>query len=717
MHFIPQTPVYEDANSSSDASTIYSSHSSPVSSHQNGAISESGLGPPIWSNGEDAVKLSNATSKKAVASETSLAALPSPPLSDCELETEIADAVLEAPITVNPAKSNLETDKKLAKRLNLDADWMGTSQVYATQAAYTQASNWRKALLDDLTRSPYDPSIYVDLSSVDCKLGYTDICVANAYRALLLVQAGSDTAQITSLPSLANDVRTAIQFRLRTASSLIIAEELKEIRLQASQLLLDGLKGCSASWDGLQEAKKALKEFPGDPELLELKKELLEDFKTAHQELVAAGCKPKNVRELTRSGKIFQKRYPWVDESLFWRTPALVRDVNKEFGENAQVRSVVWGPEGISPTKRVKREGEDVGPLGIFATRDIKEDEVILVDRTLLGISDARSNQLDWCDGCNASLRMPYLNPKDVHHPDCCKSVAYCSQECHNNAIDGYHSLLCGKEFDWVYTSSLIGALGENGEYGSRWRPIMFKRLIAIVLSDMKSSSSAITHPLQHPLVARMAANYPHPDILTPESAHHWQFFENVVAPTQILLQLGIDVFSSQIFTQEVIQTIYWRVENNANMASTELTYSTPAGPVQGEKVNQVNVNPNYLFFNHSCMPNVTWHGGAVPDSNATEISWLRTGTAEGEVEKPGSSSVICIADRDIKKGEELKISYVGDPLGLGEEGGYWEGVSRAGKREWMLKWFDDGCGCEVCEKENEDARKKAVVAAAEENV
>ncbi|TVY44888.1 hypothetical protein LSUB1_G001759 [Lachnellula subtilissima] len=323
MHSIPQTPIYEDADSSSDASTIYSSHSSPVSSYLNGAliyttnnnaISESGLGPPIWRNGEDDVKLSKATSRKAVTSATSLAALPSPPLSECELELEIADAVFETPIAVNTAKSNLETDKNLAKRLNLDANWMGTSQVYATQAAYTQASgnlepvkNWRKALLDDLTRSPYDPSIYVDLCSVDCKLGYTDICVANAYRALLLVQAGLDTAQITSLPSLANDVRTAIQFRLRTASRVVIAEELKNIKLEASQLLLDGLKGCSASWDGLQEAEKSLKEFPGNPELLELKKELLDDFKTAHQELVAAGCKPKSIRELTRSGKIFSE--------------------------------------------------------------------------------------------------------------------------------------------------------------------------------------------------------------------------------------------------------------------------------------------------------------------------------------------------------------------------------------------------------------------------
>ncbi|TVY88005.1 hypothetical protein LAWI1_G008633, partial [Lachnellula willkommii] len=675
----PQTPIYQDGDSCSDAqtSTTDNSHSSTVSSDQdvtqgqqngmllytitNGAIDDSNLGSPIWSNAEDdlAVKLPNGTSSKDVA-------FPSPPSSEYELEPEMT--VPDTLIAADTTKSNGETD--LVKRLNLNADWMGTSQVYMAQTAFTQTSgnleplkDWRKSLLNDLTTSPYDPSIWVDLSGIDCKLGYTDVCVANAYRALLLTQAGLNTAEITSLPNLTNDVREAIHLRLRTRSSIIVAEELNRKKLEASQLLLDGLKGCSAYWDGLQEAKKALTEFPDDPELLELKKELLDEFKTAHQELVAAGYKPKSIREMTRSGKIYQKKYPWVEESLYWRTPALVRDVNKEFGQNAEVRSVVWGtPEEIAAArKRVKKEGEDVGPLGIFATRDIKENEIILVDRTLLGISDARPNQLDWCDGCNASLRTPYLNPKEVRRPDCCKAVAYCSQECYDTAINGYHSSLCGKDFDWVYTTSLIGAPGD-GECGSRWRPIMFARLMAIVLSDMKSSSS-ITHPLQHPLVARMAANYPRPNTLTPETAHHWQFFENVVAPTQILLQLGVDIFSSPIFTQEAIQTIYWRIENNANMASTELTYSTPTGPVKGEKVNQVNVNSNYLFFNHSCMPNVTWHGGAVPDSHGTEISWLRT--SEGEVEKPGSSSVICVADRDIEKGEELKISYVGDPLGL----------------------------------------------------
>jgi len=395
-----------------------------------------------------------------------------------------------------------------------------------------------------------------------------------------------------------------------------------------------------------------------------------------------------------------------MDKSLYYRTPALVREVNKQFGTNVEVRPVVWGTpeEKAAAAKRVRKEGEDVGPLGIFATQDIKKDDIVLVDRTLLGISDVPSSGLDWCDACHASLRMPYLPPGDIRRPTCCKKVAYCSQECYEIATKGYHSLLCGKDFDWVYNSSLCGATGEGGG-GSRWRPIMFARLMAIVLSDMKSSFK-VTHPLQHPLVARMAANYPPPSKLTPESTHQWQYFENVVAPTQILLQLGIDVFSSPIFTQEVIQTIYWRLENNANMSATELTFSTPTGGLfKGTKVNNVSVNPNYLFFNHSCLPNVTWHGGAVPDSDF-DIDWLRN--REGGYEKAGCSAVICIADRDIEAGEELQISYVGDPLGLEKEGGALEGVGREGKRVWMGKWFDNGCGCAICKKENDDARKKA---------
>jgi hypothetical protein len=128
-------------------------------------------------------------------------------------------------------------------------------------------------------------------------------------------------------------------------------------------------------------------------------------------------------------------------------------------------------------------------------------------------------------------------------------------------------------------------------------------------------------------------------------------------------------------------------------MAVTNLTPS-------GKKINMVNLNQNYLFFNHSCEPNVSWHG-AVPDGDVS-VGWLKG--MNGKILKPGCSAVWCTAARDIKKGEELKISYIGDPLGLipadEEEVEDSEGGRKA-KRGWLEKWMEGGCGCAVCEEEN----------------
>lgn len=252
--------------------------------------------------------------------------------------------------------------------------------------------------------------------------------------------------------------------------------------------------------------------------------------------------------------------------------------------------------------------------------------------------------------------------------------------------------MTCKKSFDWLFLSQ--GLVGKEG-CGTRWRPILFLRVVAVVLTDAQERAKkgeAAVHPLQHPLIARMAANYSPPDKVQPDVSHDWQYFENVVAPTRILMQLGINIFTDPNWTPEVIQTIFWRIENNANMGKTSLT---------GSQVVMVNINPNYLFMNHSCEPNVSWHG-AVPSGDVS-IEWLKG--MNGEILSPGCSAVWCTAARDIRKGEELKISYIGNPLGTagdredsvgteGEEG-------RPAKRAWLEKWFDRGCGCRVCEKEN----------------
>lgn len=226
----------------------------------------------------------------------------------------------------------------------------------------------------------------------------------------------------------------------------------------------------------------------------------------------------------------------------------------------------------------------------------------------------------------------------------------------------------------------------------------MFLRLLCILLS-----SPCSTHPLQHPLLARMSANY----ALMPKYTHQWGYSSNIIYPTRIMLQLGIDVFKSEVWTPEIVQTIYWRLDNNANMSISIPTFDMPDGrTVTGKKITTWSLNPKYLFFNHSCLANVGWRGCAVPDTKSFGIDYLSNGKG---FEKVSSSSVICEARKDVKAGEELTISYVGDAEKCEEnaDGEDIEKIGRDAKRVWLSKWFDDGCGCALCNKENEAAKSK----------
>lgn len=469
-------------------------------------------------------------------------------------------------------------------------------------------------------------------------------------------------------------------------------------------------------------AKDGLKLWLRDPELLESRQWLKDGFTDRHNGLQDLGADPDDLVILTRMGKIYQKTYPWIPAELYRRKPAQIRSVNKSFGAgNCEVRPVVFGPpspsQDLSPSTK---ETEDVGPLGIFAIRDIKEGELVMVDQSLTAVSNIPSSRFEHCDACHASLKMPFLPPFEIIKPSCCNAVAYCSKACCQTALNVYHSVLCGKDIDWLYDTCGPGG-DSGGGAGYKWRKVMFLRIIAIIIADRRAQikdGQKPTHPLQHHVVARMAAKYASPDKLHPNMPNDWQYGENIVAPTKILMILGVNIFTDTDFSQEVIQTIYWRMENNASMSIVDLlsglqpqiqapslaTRRAADNEMHQNKIYLICLNPQYLFFNHSCEPNVSWHG-AIPDPYVG-LEWI-TGY-NGEIMKPGSSAVFCKAFRDIKEGEELKISYVGDPKGVGVEESKTEGAGgREGKRSWLKKWFEGGCGCNLCVKENQEQETK----------
>jgi len=481
----------------------------------------------------------------------------------------------------------------------------------------------------------------------------------------------------------------------------ILHIELEDVHRKAYRALLNGLLGCGCFFDGLKIAKKALLRFPGDHELLELRGCLKNGFKDRMEGFTDSGATGEGLKALTRWGKIMVVPYPWLDRKLNMRMPKLVKQINKHFGVGSCEVSPVTLLAAGNKVDGVR--SQDVGPLGVVAIRDIRKGELVLVDESITGVSVQKPSQLKHCDACHATLQAPYQLPHETIKTTCCSKVAYCSLRCFTTATNGYHKILCGKDFDWVYEGRNTSVTNVKYGGGTRWRPIMFLRIIAIILADR--SNGAPCHPLQHPLVARMAANYSH--TAHPNNVGFWQYAENVETPTKILMALGIDVFYDQDFTPEVITTIYWRLENNANMSITNIEPRIPITAdlpeTEYEKANEegsiymVCLNPHYIFFNHSCEPNVSWHG-AIPDPSV-DISWLQG--VDGILHKVGCSTVFCYAARDIKKGEELKISYIGDPMGgkpVLEESAV---DVRAVKREALTKWFFGGCGCNVCEQEN----------------
>ena len=508
--------------------------------------------------------------------------------------------------------------------------------------------------------------------------------------------------------NLSSKVQNAISLRLNTKNVTLIGDELLALRLQAYTTLIASLGACAAFWDGLNQCKVALKLYPGDARIVALKCQLEDGFRVATESL-PKGISAEGRACSLRLGKIYSRVYPWLDSSLYQRTPKLVRDVNAEMhnSSNIEVRRTFFGPTAAEDAKRVVGENEDVGHLGIFAKRDIQQGELLLVDKSITGTSKVNPSTGKCCDACHAHLYPPYFHSNQLVRPACCKTsgITYCGQLCHDTAIEAYHTVLCGEDFNWLWKDVNKDRKEDSADkkVWRRWRAVAFLRIIAIIISTnskLLREGKELIHPLAHSLVARMTGTYT-PRTLHPKYLHDWQYSEEVTIPTKILQQLGIDIFTSSLYTQEVIQTIYYRIDNNANDLSTYLNQADPS-----EEIHIFGINTTYLFFNHSCTPNVNWHGS--PEVGTVDIQFLRG--IDGEMLRPGESAVWCSAARDIAMGEECFISYIGDPLGE-KEGSGDEREDRAVKRVMLGKWCEGGCGCRICEAENESQMGEAPLA------
>lgn len=181
-----------------------------------------------------------------------------------------------------------------------------------------------------------------------------------------------------------------------------------------------------------------------------------------------------------------------------------------------------------------------------------------------------------------------------------CCNTPYCSKRCRDMALNSYHNVLCGENFDWPYEEcrTLPKAVALNG--------LLWLRILAICVQSK-------LHPLDHPAIARLTPNYQ-------QSCRKWSLSTMIRQPVQILEQLGVNPLKDTRYETWVLHTVWARVLNN----------QVGDGVVQS-------VSPLYSFFNHSCEPN-----------------------AQAESPSGGGSTKVMFATKKIKKGDEIFISYGG---------------------------------------------------------
>lgn len=437
-------------------------------------------------------------------------------------------------------------------------------------------------LTEKLTHAPYDPAIRSDRADHLLALGYPELAVGDAYRALLLCHYPN--GRIPDLSRLSPPTG-AISTKLDAGQS---NQPLPAERVLYCTLI-QALYDCHCHPEALAICQVAESRFLDDPFFRMRAAELANVMaKKSHHVAMSNGSAAKQ-RDMLYDGAVLTIPYPWMDPLPLQRSQALIDSVNKEFQERSNSCRLGYSSLGKAPIPKWANRTPQV--LGVFATQEIDPGECILVDRTATAACSSASG----CTNC-------FQNISGAQYEASCCLALFCSESCYKVALSTYHRVVCGKDFTWLRDT--VSGISESA---SVMRPLLLSRYLAACVQAGPALS-----PLDHPLIARLQPQL---------SGRHLDVFtltESVIRPIQILQQLGVDVFANMNFDTWMIHTIWTRLANNKQGFSR--------GPENGGGWID-SISPLMPFFNHSCNPNIEcWH-----DDTTTVRFFARRRIQEGE--------------------------------------------------------------------------------------
>lgn len=531
----------------------------------------------------------------------------------------------------------------------------------------------RAELTLKLADSPYDLVAYIERASTHGELGYPDLAVSDAYRALMLTDEVRDEGfeyheQATeALEPYLKDVKallgmygtSVVNGDKKAIEALAEKTEISQVRLfelastRCYRILSVSLLLCGCLKTAWEFTQKGLANAPGDEELKlaqgyimnlakrRLRRDIVDPAEFPDQGLVRREIYPWNEYEPDRYAK----------ETLDFLNEELAEVAPKCEAKVVELPTLVDGEpvrdkHGNIPTNK---------QLGLFAKVDIAPGEVVLNEVSVLTANNRFHNPL--CDCCSSEL--PTLSSKGSMAVPCeeCQEITFCSQACHDLAQNTYHPARCEKD---------VEAIAKNCE--THEIPDMLYLLLLARALAMAATQEC--HPLELKEVKYIWGDFipsekntvplspkagPPPIWTLPFS---WK--ANIITPLHVLEKMDIDIFAeADKYDLWVFNTLYAKFRGTA---------SSRVSTVDG-RPEVAAVHPLWCLANHDCNPNVQWEWG-------------------GRMKLWARETRLCGKQPGIKKGEEILNHYTDIELPVKE------------RREWALGSLGGQCMCERCRTE-----------------
>lgn len=570
----------------------------------------------------------------------------------------------------------------------------------------------RSTLTDQLKSCPYDAYTFLRRAICYERLGFPDLAVGDAYRALLLTDEVQDESG-----EYHEQAREAIEQSLESAQenskddeewpyceddqyavngdgpafnghthhhTKLVGEDADgSFYEQAAQrcafrifvVLTRALLKCGCLKSAYEFASQGLKAFPSHWQLSGLQEQILENYRHDRVQRdptwYPKAFDPKT--DLPEQGSVRRELYSWNTHEPDRFSASSLVFLNSEIRKVApkcEVRAVSLpllqehAPKhSIDPTPLLPA----IQQLGIFATEDIAPHETVLHESSLLTANNRLRDPL--CDACSSPL--PPISSNCSPPPSCsnCDDTIFCSEICHAAAQTLYHPAVCGKpDFDNLARDPKPQT-ATNALY-----LLLLTRTIAL-------AETQNLHPLELPQTKYLWGDFTVPDAAYVHSAavasrfataRHlpFTFRDNVLAPLHVLEKMDIDIFAALPRCDTwVLNTLFAKFRATA---SARLS-------LRDGKPEVCAVHPMWCLANHSCAPNVRWEwGGEIRFEVRGEEDmegWRKLERTKGQGRW----------GQGIRRGEEVLNHYCDVGLGVRE------------RREWAVGALGGMCVCERC--------------------